>query len=1145
MKNLKEELYNLIKNDYSIFQYIEENALDGFWYINADNLDNVSVNTKFWSKLGLSDADIPLTIFLWKAIIYPEDLHELNEKFLKTYQSFVALPYSQTIRYKHKNGSTIWMNCRAIVIKTNDTNTTRILCTHTDVTELKRKEEFLERCNAAAIIGYWELDLETQKLYWSKTTKLIYEVEASFEPDVDTSLHFYQEGESRDMITQLSYNAFNYGQNFDSQLQIITANNKLKWVRTIGETEFSNGKCVRLYGTVQDIHNEKIAKQELIKEKQKLQSVLEGTNAGTWEWNIQTGKTIHNERWAEILGYTLDELPTHNIKTWSSRLHPEDLKISNQKIKDCFENKVEFYHCEYRIKHKDGHWVWVRVKGKVINWTNDDKPLMMYGTLADISEQKQIAERNIVFIENTPTAIAMFDNNIHYLAISDKWRTDYGLFGIDLIGKSHYEIFPEIGDEWKNIHAECLKGKTIRREEDKFIRIDGREQWLKWEVKPWYNDDGSTGGLIMFTEDISEKKAIEQVLLEKNALLETILDSIDVGIVACDQDAKLTLFNTTTTKWHGLPIVEVEPSKFSDYYSIHDMDGKTLQFEETPLIRTLKEGTIKNFEIQILPKNGENRIVSTFGSQLRGPNNELFGAVIALHDITKTKKALEDLKISEEAFRGNFENAAIGMALLDPTGRWLKINKNFCDIVGYKEEELFQLTFKEITHPDDLQADLHLFNELIDGKRSYYQMEKRYVHKKGHSVHIILAASLVRDHLNTPLYFVSQIIDITQQKEAEFQLQEALSKRQALFDSSSNVSIIGTDTTGLITIFNKGAENLLGYQKEEVLYKKTPTIIHIKEEVQQRANELSLQLNRKIEGFETFIALPKQGIPDTREWTYIRKDGTKFPVQLSVTAVRVNDEIVGYMGIAADISEIKRVEKEIQSLLDVTKDQNERLKNFAHIVSHNLRSHSGNISMMMEILLEEAPDLLQNQYFNLLHSATQNLNETIAHLNEVVLMNTSLIDNLKTVQIYYHIENAIQIVANQAKESNINIENNVSINSNALLIPAYFDSIILNFLTNSIKYSANDRESYIKLSTIIENDYLVLRVEDNGLGIDLKKHGAKLFGMYKTFHDHKDARGVGLFITKNQIEAMGGKIEVTSEINKGTVFSIYLKYEKI
>jgi signal transduction histidine kinase len=160
-------------------------------------------------------------------------------------------------------------------------------------------------------------------------------------------------------------------------------------------------------------------------------------------------------------------------------------------------------------------------------------------------------------------------------------------------------------------------------------------------------------------------------------------------------------------------------------------------------------------------------------------------------------------------------------------------------------------------------------------------------------------------------------------------------------------------------------------------------------------------------------------------------------------------------------------------------------------------------------------------------------------------MNTSLIDNLKTVQIYYHIENAIQIVANLAKESNINIENNVSIDSNALLIPAYFDSIILNFLTNSIKYSANDRESYIKLSTIIENDYLVLRVEDNGLGIDLKKNGAKLFGMYKTFHDHKDARGVGLFITKNQIEAMGGKIEVTSEINKGTVFSIYLKYEKI
>lgn len=1000
MSNPKQELYSLIKSDFSIFDFIQESALDGFGYLDIEDPSNEWINPKFWTTLGFSPNEIPENHYVWRTLIHLDDA----KKFFEHYKS-PNKPYDEILRFKHQNGSMVWFRCRAMLIRNSDGAAINAIISFTDVTELMRKDEFLERCNAAAMVGYWEIDMETQIPYWSKITKLIHEVPDDYQPNLSTAIHFFEEGESREQITKAVELAISTGKHYDVDLKIVTAKGNLKWVRAIGQAEFYEEKCVRIYGTFQDIHAQKLAQEELIKEKQKLQSVIKGTNAGTWEWNVQTGETFFNERWAEIVGYTLDELAPISIDTWLKLVHPDDLEISNQRVQACFSKQTEYYQCECRMKHKAGHWVWIIARGKVVSWTNEGKPLMMYGTHSDISEQKKKIERNTVFIEHTPTAIAMFDTDVKYLAISEKWRMDYHLEGIDLIGKSHYEIFPEIGDEWKKIHQECLQGKSIKRDEDKFVRKDGSVQWLKWEVKPWYTEDNDKiGGIIMYTDDITERKKIEQSLLENHTLLETILESIDIGIVACDQHGNLTLFNNTTKQWHGLPIANIPPAEFPNYYGLYRLDGTTkLSTEEIPLIRTLQAGNIHNVEIIIAPNDGPSHIVSISGAQLKGPNGELFGAVVAMHDITERKKALEKLQISEEAFRGNFENAAIGMALLDIDGKWLKINQTLCQIIGYSEEELYQLTFQEITHPDDLKADLDLVQELIDGKRSHYQMEKRYIHKKGHIVHIILAASLVRNQSNQPLYFISQIIDITQQKNAE---------------------------------------------------------------------------------------------------------------------------------------------QEIKALLDVTKDQNERLKNFAHIVSHNLRSHSGNISMMMDILLEENPELSENEYLNLLKSASKNLGETIAHLNEVVLMNTAVIDNLKGVSLYNAIQNAIQNVSALARESKVTIENNINTDEKVLAIPAYLDSIMLNFLTNAIKYSSDERDSYVKLSTITENDYLILKIEDNGLGIDLKRHGAKLFGLYKTFHYHKDARGVGLFITKNQIEAMGGKVEVSSEVDKGTTFSIYLKYEK-
>ena len=141
-------------------------------------------------------------------------------------------------------------------------------------------------------------------------------------------------------------------------------------------------------------------------------------------------------------------------------------------------------------------------------------------------------------------------------------------------------------------------------------------------------------------------------------------------------------------------------------------------------------------------------------------------------------------------------------------------------------------------------------------------------------------------------------------------------------------------------------------------------------------------------------------------------------------------------------------------------------------------------------------------------------------------------------------EKAVGNVSALAIASKVEIINEVKSSDFVKGIPAYLESVLLNFLTNGIKYRAPDRHGFIKVSTETNREFIIVRFQDNGLGIDLKRHGAKLFGMYKTFHANAEARGIGLFITKNQVEVMGGRIEVESQENVGTTFKVYLRHEE-
>lgn len=207
-------------------------------------------------------------------------------------------------------------------------------------------------------------------------------------------------------------------------------------------------------------------------------------------------------------------------------------------------------------------------------------------------------------------------------------------------------------------------------------------------------------------------------LFEREELLDTVQETIEVGIIACDKEGRLTLFNKVARNWHGLPPEEIPQSEYARHYDLYEPDGSLFKTEDIPLLDILQNNKIRKNQLLIRPKDGKPRILLVSGAR-----KEVNGAVIAMHDITNRKEAEEKLKISEKLFRGSFEHAADGMAIADPTGKILEVNNSLAQMLGYPKSELDFDNFQKITHPEDFPKDIQQMQELMNGNIEIIQKE--------------------------------------------------------------------------------------------------------------------------------------------------------------------------------------------------------------------------------------------------------------------------------------------------------------------------------------------------------------------------------------------------------------------------------------
>jgi len=724
-----------------------------------------------------------------------------------------------------------------------------------------------------------------------------------------------------------------------------------------------------------------------------------------------------------------------------------------------------------------------------------------------------------ISIEEAPISLSVLDSKLRFISCSPDWSREFGISDIDIVGKSFLDVVPHSPVDLRlALEKSCENTKKLVADH-KHLLEDGSVRWYKWTIKPWKEKDKNYSGLIITCYNITETKRDKDLLVAAENVAR-------MGGWDLDMVTNTVHWSQITKEIHGVP---------PDYIPTLETGVKFYKEGEhrdniTNLIRNaITYGQPWDTELQIVTAKGNELWVRAKGvpELINGKCVRLYGV---FQDIDKKKKTeIKNAKIKERLDLATAV-AQIGIWELDLTSNTLEWNNEMYHIYGLKRENFKGLydAWKACLHPDDQERFQQEVEMALAGIKEFIT-EFRIIQPGGDIKHLKANAGVFRNEEGEMIKMIGTNWDITEQVNTQLKLDKSKASFKGSFESSAvGMALMATD--GSWIDINDSLCISLGYTRKELLNLSFQDITH------------PADLNKELDHLQ--ILLDGNGDSYQMEKRYFHKEGRIVHVVLTVTAVKdFEGNISHFISQIMDISSRIQANNKSEELLDITKNQNNSLLNFAHIVSHNLRSHSSNLTMLSNYLIQEEEENERKVIEKMIKEASESLSETVAHLNEVVQINTGAIDQLKEVNLNSTIRTVEKNITALLHEKNVECDITIDPTFNVKAVPAYLDSIFLNLFTNSIKYSSPERRPKITITSKKKGRSIVLDFKDNGLGINLERHGEKLFGMYKTFHEHEESRGIGLFITKNQIEAMDGKIEVESAVDKGTTFRVTLVSE--
>jgi PAS domain S-box-containing protein len=492
------------------------------------------------------------------------------------------------------------------------------------------------------------------------------------------------------------------------------------------------------------------------------------------------------------------------------------------------------------------------------------------------------------FIKHTPAAIAMLDTQMRYVQASDRFLTDYHLEGQSIIGQCHYDVFPNLPTRWKEAHQRILAGAVERFDEDPYPGPDGGTEWLQWEGLPWRKAGGEIGGLVLFTQVITERKRAEQELRASEERFSKIFNLSPYRMVIIRQRDNVVLqVNDTWMRETGFTREEVIGR------SILQLDD-WLGEEGKATARQLIEGhsAIRGIETTVRKKSGEECFVRADGELLTldGEACVLWAAI----DITARKRAEEAVRKSEEKFAKAFRSSPIGIAVTRlKDGVYLEVNETLAKVIGYDVSELIGKSTFELGLWDSLGDRSRLIEDLEKSGASHNQ-ELVFRNRAGDEVVSELSAEIIE--LDGEKCVLSVISDITERKRAEQSLRASEEKFATIFNLSPNRMGIIRQKDGIVLQVNDTWVRETGFSREEMVGK---PIFEKKDWLGPDTTSLVRQLiaeGRPIRGVEIRVQT---------------KSGQELVV-LGSAEILVLDGEPCFLWVASDITERKRAEESLR-----------------------------------------------------------------------------------------------------------------------------------------------------------------------------------------------------------------------------------------
>jgi PAS domain S-box-containing protein len=681
-----------------------------------------------------------------------------------------------------------------------------------------------------------------------------------------------------------------------------------------------------------------------------------------------------------------------------------------------------------------------------------------------------------------------------------------------------------------------LSGESDAYGRDKrYIRKDGSVLWVLLSASCVRRPDRSVEYIVAIVKDITERKDAEEDLAAAHRQLNRHVTNTPLALVEWDGDYRVTRFTARATEMFGWMDHEVIGKRIDEVPWIPEEDWPKVRAVMNAMASGARPNNV-NLDRDVR-KDGTVIHCEWYNSSLYGPDGKLVSVLSLVQDVTAKVTAEAALREREAKLQAYFNTPAVGIAVSSPGKAWVEVNDTFCAMLGYSRDELQRLTWAELTHPDDVEADVREFNRVLAGESEGYSIDKRYIRKDGRILWVLLAVSCVRLPDRSVEFFVAVARDVTDRKMAEEAVAASEAKYRGLFDSLMDGFAV-VDMDGVIQETNDVYRKMLGYSAEEL--------------AQLTYKDLTPERWHPVE--ERIVAeqvLPR-GYSDIYEKEYRRRDGTVFPVELRTFLMTERGRPVAMWAMVRDVTEARSLQKKV-AVAGRMAALGTLVSGVAHEINNPLAAEMADQGIALEVVREVREHLrtdslidkgAEGRALDGVVEALEDAQEGGARIARII-MDLAVFGrpdaNRQRARMMDIVDGALRwLPATVARSAAIEVENGGA--PDVIASPGQIEQILVNLVTNAARATPEGRRDTV-IVRVGKGQPGMARVEviDHGIGIDpaIRDH---IFDPFFTTRPAGPERGTGLGLAICQaiVTAHEGTLTFESEVGKGSTFRLEL-----